>query len=585
MQSYLKQVPIGIDSFKEIIVKNGYYVDKTLLIRQIVENMSKVVLFTRPRRFGKTLNFNMLKCFLENPECRRYDNEDKDYDYLFKGLRILDDKEFADKHLGKYPVINLSFKKIKSTRFELAFEDFKKEISREYKRHRYVLESDILLDYERDKYMSIMSLKASQSDYTDAIHDLSEYLKKNLRQNIIVLIDEYDTPLHYAKLNGYYDDMLDVIRALMVDGMKDNENLEKALVTGIMKISQESIFSSFNNPKIAALTDGYCADMFGFTEDEVWEMLDYYGMKEYRKTIQEWYNGYIFGGDTVIYNPWSIISFIDSNEHKPKAYWVNTGDTAMIKRCMSLDQLKGKEYVERLYNGETIETEIEQNIVYEEVFNDVDKALSYLLHAGYLKAGIVEGKAETYKISIPNRELRQIYKSILKNWFTMDQKTGTLVTDIIKYLLDEDMLNFERHLASLLLTVSSYHDAAVGKENVYVKEVEEHKKYENFYHGLILGIMVNISDSYYVLSNREFGEERPDIVIMPKDKNKKAYILEFKNEYTTSERTAEEVAKEALKQIEENKYDIGVMHSGVKEVVRIGLGFKGKELKLAFGKQ
>ncbi len=369
----------------------------------------------------------------------------------------------------------------------------------------------------------------------------------------------------------------------MTMGIKGNDNMEKAVVTGIMKISQESIFSAFNNPEITTLTSGYCADMFGFTEDEVWEMLDYFGIKEYREIVQEWYNGYVFGGDTVIYNPWSIINFIKSEDHIPKAYWVNTGDTVLIKRCIRLDQLKGKEYVKRLYNSETIEMEIEQNIVYEEVFNDVGKALSYLLHAGYLKAMRVEGKADTYKLSIPNLELGQIYKSILKNWFAMEQKTGTLVTDIIRYLLDEDMANFERHLASLLLTVSSYHDTVMEKGNVYVQEVEEHKKYENFYHGLILGIMVNISDEYNVLSNREFGEGRPDMVIMPKDKNKKAYILEFKNEYTTSQRAAEEAAREALKQIEEKKYDIGVMHSGVKEVVRIGLGFKGKEMKLAVG--
>jgi hypothetical protein len=240
IKSNLKHIPIGIDSFKKLIDRNCYFVDKSLFIKKLVEDTSEVILFTRPRRFGKTLNFSMFKCFMEIPECRRYDNEDKDYKYLFKDLKILENTEFINIHFGKYPVIDFSFKKIKSTKFELAYEDFKKEISREYKKHRYILESDIMLDYEKDKYMKIMTLKASQSDYTDTIYDLSEYLMKYFGKKTIVLVDEYDTPLHYAKLNGYYDEMLNVIRALMVDGMKGNDNMEKAIITDIMKISQES---------------------------------------------------------------------------------------------------------------------------------------------------------------------------------------------------------------------------------------------------------------------------------------------------------------------------------------------------------
>ena len=266
----------------------------------------------------------------------------------------------------------------------------------------------------------------------------------------------------------------------------------------------------------------------------------------------------------------------------PKAFWVNTGDTSLIKRCIRLDQLKGKEYVEKLYRGESIEIEVEQNIVYEEVLNNVDKALSYLLHGGYLKGRRVKGEGDVYSLSIPNKELLQVYKNILKNWFAMEQKTGVINTGLIESLLDGDMKDFEIYLQDILLLSGSYHDASAGKTSRSEAGLEK-ERYENFYHGLILGMMINISDKYYVESNREYGRGRPDIVIMPKDRNKKAYILEFKNEYTSSVKTAEEAAKEALQQIEDMKYEEGVKHAGVKEVMKIGLGFKGKDLKLVYG--
>lgn len=580
MGEALKQMPIGIDSFKELITKNGYFVDKTLLIREVMNDLSKVILFTRPRRFGKTLNFSMLKCFLEIPECRKFDNEDKDYSYLFEGFKITEDVGFMDEHFGKYPVINFSFKKIKANCWDDAEYLFKEEISREYRRHSYLLEGNIIKTIgQRKKFEDIMNQRSKSIEYTSAITDLSNYLKSYFSKKAILLMDEYDTPLHYAKQNGYYDEMLDLLRALMVDGVKGNDNIEKGIVTGIMKISQESIFSAFNNPKTASLTDGYCADGFGFTEDEVNEMIGYYGVKEHSETMRDWYNGYIFGGDTVIYNPWSIISFLDSKNHIPKAFWVNTGDTGLIKKCLQLDRLKGKEYMEKLYRGETIEMDIEQNIVYEEVFNNVEKALSYLLHAGYLKALRVAGKGDVYHLSIPNRELKQIYKNILKNWFEIEQKTESINERLVESLLKGNMEDFEIYLQEILLSISSYYDVSDSIKSRSVTGIEK-EKYENFYHGLILGIMVNISDEYYIGSNREYGLGRPDIVMIPKDKSQKAYIIEFKNEYTSSKKTAEDAAREAIRQIEEKKYEAGVKNTGVKEVMKIGLGFKGKEMKV-----
>ncbi len=579
MPNKLKQIPIGIDDFKEIIERDTYFIDKTLFIKKIIRNVSKVILLTSPRRFGKTLNFSMLKFFLEIPECRKLENQDKSYKYLFKGLDIYKEKKLVEDHLGKYPVINFSFKKIKANNWEDANYLFKEEISREYNRHSYLLDENIVTPVgSKRKFERILNMEGRIIEYTSAIADLSRFLKDYYQKEVIVLIDEYDTPLHYAKLNNYYDEMLNIMRALMVDGMKGNKNLEKGIVTGIMKISQESIFSSFNNPEIASVIDGYCSDSFGFLEKEVKTILDYYGLSREMGTVQEWYNGYLFGGSRTIYNPWSILKFIKTDDNKPKPYWVNTGDPELIKRSLQLDQIQGKKYVEDLYNGKSIEVEVEENIVYEDVFNNVEKALSFLLHSGYLKAEYVEGKVNTYKLSIPNREITQIYKNILKNWFSRDQKSGDLVLRLIDSLLGKDLDSFEVYLQDLLIINTSYYDGVKKRERSVKGEEKENQ--ENFYHGLILGLMLHMSDKYYIESNKEYGLGRPDIVILSKDVNKAAFIIEFKNVYTSSKKTTVEAAKEALEQIKEKQYEEGVKKTGVTKAIKIGLGFKGKEVSV-----
>ncbi|MEJ6951345.1 AAA family ATPase [Natronospora cellulosivora (SeqCode)] len=503
MKGKLKQIPIGIDNFKELIEKEGYFVDKSLFIKEVMHNISKVILLTRPRRFGKTLNFSMLKSFIEIPECRKLNNEDKDYLYLFDNLKICEEKKIIKDHFAKYPVVNFSFKKIKANDWESAKYFFKEEISREYKRHRYLLDSEKLMDYEKEHYLKIISMAAEFPAYTSAIYELTDYLKKYFSMKAMVLIDEYDTPLHYAKLNGYYDQMLNTIRALMVDGMKSNDNLEKGIVTGIMKISQESIFSSFNNPEIASINNKFCSDQFGFTEAEVMALLKYYDLELYQDKVREWYNGYLFAGEKVIYNPWSILSFIKGDDYQTKAYWVNTGDTSLIKRCLQLDQIKSKDYLERLYQGESLEMEVEENIIYEDVFNNVDKALSYLLHSGYLKAKRIDGEGNKYLLSIPNKEVATIYQNILKNWFTIEYQSNDLINTLIESLLEKNMEIFEVNLQDILLVNCSYYDTAIGKRIKSAKGNEK-ERYENFYHGLILGLLVNISDEYNIASNKEY---------------------------------------------------------------------------------
>ncbi|MFN2341419.1 MAG: AAA family ATPase [Halanaerobium sp.] len=579
MQVKLKGIPLGIDNFKELIDKNAYFVDKSLFIKEIINNTSKIMLFTRPRRFGKSLNFSMLKCFLEIPECRQFDNEDQNYEYLFKELDIASEEKLFAETQGKYPVLNFSFKKIKANNWQEAAYLLKEEIAREYKRHRYLLDSKLLTDFEKDEYRALMTKKAPIFSCSSAIRDLTNYLKRYFKEKSIVLIDEYDTPLHYAKLNEYYDEMLNFMRALMVDGLKGNESLEKGVVTGIMKISQESIFSAFNNPETNTVLDSFCADKFGFTEAEVKKMLDYYSISNQLDIVRDWYNGYLFGEGVVIYNPWSILNFIKFSPQKPKTYWNNTGDPKLIKEALQLNQKKGKEYLEKLYQGEIVETEVESNIIYDYVFNDVDKALSFLLHSGYLKAEQTDEDYPKYNLSIPNKEIKLIFKNILDNWFNFEEKSGDLILDMLDSLIKGDLKSFEIHLQDLLLVSSSYYDAA-SSTRVLSKKGQEKERQENFYHGLILGLMTYLSDQYYLESNKEYGLGRADIVLLPKDKNEPAFVMEFKNEYTTSDISVEKAAAGALKQINEQKYAAALKKQGLKKIYKIGLGFKGKKLAM-----
>ncbi|PUU95480.1 AAA family ATPase [Halanaerobium sp.] len=574
----MKKIPIGIDDFKELREKDAYFVDKSLLISELLESITKVTLITRPRRFGKSLNFSMLKYFLQNPKNSDYCQAE--ISKCFNGLRIMDNTEIRDEYFCKYPVIELSFKKVKASNWDFAAAAFKEEIASEYLRHSYLLQSDLLMDFQKEEFSKIMTKKADIFDFTSAIRNLSSYLKKYYQQKVIVLIDEYDTPLHYAKLNDYYTEMLDIMRAFMVDTMKDNPELEKALITGIMKISQESMFSGFNNAITADLSDSLAKDKFGFTETEVRELLNYYSLESQENTVREWYNGYLFGRDTIIYNPWSMLNFLADSNHQPQSYWINSGDNSLLRRCFKLDQLKSKSYLETLLKDDFLTEKLEKNIIYEDIFNNVDKALSFLLHSGYLKAELKDSKDNYYNFSIPNKEIKEIYKNILDNWFAQENKSAALIQNLIKSLLAEDFESFEVLLEDLLMANISYYDSSSVLK--ISSRGEEREKQENFFHGLMLGLMLYLDDNYYILSNQEFGQGRPDLVIMPEDKDSKAYVLEFKNEYSNSKVSVQKAAAEALKQIKEKEYPAGIKKTGVKRIVEIGLGFKGKKCSVRY---
>jgi hypothetical protein len=583
----MKRIVQGIDNFKKLIDASAYYVDKTLLIKDLIDSNNQIVLVTRPRRFGKTLNMSMLRYFFEKKECRKHMFEDVDTAYLFEDLNIWNHGEEYKYEQGQYPTIYLTFKNAKQNNWKDTYENLKAIISDEYRRHGYVLEGDYLDKSEKESYNLIINKKASKVDYTDILKNLAEYLKRYFYKDCMIIIDEYDTPIQSGYLNGYFEDVIEFMKSMLVKGFKDNYSLKQGILTGIMKVAQESIFSDFNNPLVCTVLSNHLKMYFGFTENEVEEMANYFGLSTDMEKIKEWYNGYIFGQDTIIYNPWSIIKYMGMPEDGLKPYWVNTSSNQLIKEVLQLDMVEGKEVVEKLLKGEEVKKVVEENIVYQRIKTNPNVAWSFLLHAGYLKAYERESVEDefVYKLAIPNKEVKKTYKDSIINYFEVDIKLTRNFNAVVKTLLDNDLEKFERVLRDLYLKQVSYYDVKAQKENFNdvneLSETEQDERYENFHHGFFLGLFMYMGEEYLVDSNKEYGLGRPDIVIIPKDTKKTAYVFEFKWESTKGPKPIEKLLDEAMKQIEKNKYAKGVQLKHDNEnVFSIGIGFKGKELKL-----
>jgi len=577
-----KLVLQGIDNFKKLIDSNGYYVDKTLLIKELIDRPDQIVLITRPRRFGKTLNMSMLKYFFEIPKCRQ-DEFEEDVRYLFDNLNITKAGDKYVQELGKYPVVYLTLKNAKQNNWEDTLYNLKLTIAKEYNRHKYLLEGEVLSEYEKEKYIEIINMKAERVEYTNVILHLTEYLKRYFKENCIVIIDEYDTPIQSGYIEGYFNEVIEFQKSMLVKGFKDNNALKQGILTGIMKVAQESIFSDFNNPSINTILSERYKDKFGFTEPEVEEMAEYLELTSHQYDVKKWYNGYVFGIDTVIYNPWSIIKFMSMPEDGLKPYWINTSDNRIIKDIMQLDKAEGKKVVEKLIKGEEVEKVIEENIVYQSIKDNPDVAWSFLLHAGYLKTcGKEKGRNKyQYKLAIPNIEIQTIYEDIIISYLKEDEGILGDVNYIIKSLFDNDIEYFERLMKELYLGQVSYHDTSLEK----LKEWEQKERFESFNHGFMLGLFVQMGREFIVESNKEYGLGRPDIVIIPKDIEKTAYVFEFKWESIKGSKTLDVLANEAVNQIKVKKYKEGVnkVH-GHENIACIGIGFKGKELKMLIEK-
>ena len=555
-----KKIAIGVEDFKRIIDKNGYFVDKTLMIQKLIESEAMVTLFTRPRRFGKTLNQFMIRRFFEDEITEK--GEKVDNGYLFDGLKIAECGEEILKHQQQYPVIFMTLKSAKQPNFEMAYGALADEIYNEFMRHRYVLQSDALLPIEKERYENLLNRRADEKEVAKAFAFLSECLFKYHGKNTIILIDEYDVPLENAYFEGFYDKMIKFIRSLFESALKTNPYLERSVITGCLRISKESIFTGLNNLKVDSVLRTEYGDSFGFTESEVEAMLAYYNLQEELPEVKEWYDGYLFN-DIEIYNPWSIINYVYDRDRKitkfALPYWSNSSSNSIIREMVGEADADAKRDLETLINGGTIEKQVHEDITYGDIHQTQDNLWNFLFFTGYLKKAGEQKEGNNLKLEmkIPNIEIATIYENSISYWFEQRIKQ-TDRSPLVRALETGDCEAAEDFINRQLADTISYYDYA-----------------ENFYHGFMAGLLVNIG-GYSVKSNRESGNGRPDIVMQTVQVRKgRVILLEFKIAGSVAEMDA--ACDRGLAQIEEQHYAEPFITEGYPEVKKYELSFCKKE--------
>lgn len=556
-----KPLPIGIDNFEMLITRGYYFVDKTLLIKDLLDNKAAVNLFTRPRRFGKTLNMSMLQYYFEDRR-DEFTGEKIDNSYLFEGLNIKRESEKYTQYIGKYPVINLSLKSAKQGSLDLAFQCIREEISNEFKRHKYIIESDVLKT-EKEHFMKIVNNDKDMSLYITALKFLSDCLNKYYNEKVIILIDEYDVPLENAFFEGFYKEMIGFIRSLFESALKTNSSLEFSVITGCLRISKESIFTGLNNLKIISILDDRYAEHFGFTDDEVVKICKDYNMEQKYETIKQWFNGYIFG-ETNVYNPWSVMQYVDdlkANINRlPKSYWANTSSNSIVKSLIERADDITKGEIEALIEGKTIEKPVHEDITYDDVYDSLDNLWNFMFFTGYFKKiseRMDENTQENFvELAIPNLEVKYIFRTKILKWFNEQIKLYDM-TKMFNAIVNKNPELFEGELNNLLLDTISFNDA-----------------YENFYHGFLAGVLSNMK-GYIVKSNREGGTGRSDLFIKSVSRRGIAIVIEFKiaNDIDDLEKKADE----AIEQIEDRKYDMELRSEGYKNIFKYGIAFYKKD--------
>ena len=549
----LLPLPIGISDYRKAS-SEYYYIDKTLMIRDFLDEVPMVSLFTRPRRFGKTLNMDMLRTFFEKTE--------EDTSTYFSDKKIWDCGEKYQAHQGKYPVIFLSFKDVKCKTWKETFDVIAMLICIEYKRH---VELATANNSDFDFYQKIVQGKADANDFMLSLMMLSKMLHEHHGIEPMVIIDEYDTPIQQGHSCGFYDDVVLFIRNLFSGAFKDNKHLKYGFLTGILRVAKESIFSGLNNLKINSILDNRYSEYFGFTPDEVREMAIYYGAKDKYDEICAWYDGYRFGR-TEIFNPWSVINYF-SNECTANAFWLSTGSNEVIGEILAHADEETYERLHSLLQGEAVLTYVDTSVIYPQIQKNPSSIYSFLLVAGYLKsvsANVSPSGDFMCEVALPNKEITFVYnKEILSK--LEDIVPQSLAISIQEAIYQNKADKLKGLLNKLLIESVSSFDTAK----------------ENFYHGLVLGLCAMFSDSYYVLSNRESGIGRFDIQLMPKQKNRPGFIFELKAEKDKSSAELVQLAKTALKQIEEKKYDTEMVTQGIKTIVKYGVAFSGKMVEIA----
>ena len=556
------KLPVGIDDFRKLRESHFYYVDKTRLIEQLLLNWSEVTLFTRPRRFGKTLNMSMLKSFFDI-------GTDK---ALFDGLYISGNKELCDEYMGKYPVIFLSLKGVEGLTYEEAFEAFVRIMGKEVNRVSFLADSDKLTQIEREQYKGLTIMKNGRLAFDkekliSSLQLLSQLLYKHYGKKVVILIDEYDVPLDKAFQNGYYKEMVSLIRGLFGQALKTNEFLQFAVLTGCLRISKESIFTGLNNFKVMSITDSRFDEQFGFTDSEVKKLLSDYGMDSHFDEVKEWYDGYHFGRADV-YCPWDVINHADhlrdDSDAKPQTYWINSSGNSLVRRLINRADSSTKDEIERLIAGEAIEKVIRQDLTYDEIENSIDNIWSVLFTTGYLtkigEAKLPDSESYAYMLVIPNKEVREVFVLQIQEWFKAvvanDNDTMKLLS---KAILDKDEAILARQLNIVMGRMISILDT---------KAPDDMK--ENFYHGLLLGLLRGSNSDWLIKSNRESGDGFSDILIKPENPDL-GIVIEVK--YAKEFKGLDAACDAAMAQIKQKRYDETLRDEGRCDILAYGIAF------------
>ena len=549
-------IGIGISDFKFLRIRDNYYIDKTMYIKDIIDNQSGVILVTRPRRFGKTLNMSMLKYY--------FDCTQKDSKEIFKGLKIMSQEEQYTSKLGYYPVIYITLKDVQDRNFENMLLNLKSAMIDMYQEHRYLLDSDKIYPEEKQAITDILFARENEVSLRNSIRELSKYLYRYYEKPVMLLIDEYDVPLQNAYVEGYYEEAVKFFKIFYGTTFKDNPYLEKTVLTGVSRVAKESIFSGANNFKVFTVLDDEFSDDFGITEEEMNQVIKDFNIQDKKEDIKEWYDGYTIGHTEGIYNPWSILNYLKNKKLMP--YWVNTSSNDLIKLVLK-NSSTIKEKIERILRDETIEVPINLETVIVGIENNEDNIWGLMLGTGYLKVEeTVDLARGIYKVKLPNREIKELFRGIVEGWFR-NKVIGNDLNSILKDLITLNIKEFEKKFRVLVKEMFSYMD--VGENTA-----------ENFYHAFVLGMLVGLKDTYYVNSNRESGYGRYDIMLEPKDKNGNSFIMEFKVLDDMEEKTIEDTIKNAKKQIEEKGYEENLKERGFKNITKMVYAFKGKEVKL-----
>lgn len=549
-----RPLSIGISDFKKVIEGGYAYIDKTLLIQELIEEGTEVALIPRLRRFGKTLNLSMLQYFFEKAP--------NDTSYLFSSLNIWKNPKYRE-FQGQFPVIFLSLKDIKHNSWEQTYASFRQLIAEEFRRHLYLLlEEAFLLPGEKERYNKILLEEGGQSSYEGSLRFLSALLHRYHSKRVIILIDEYDTPAHSAYVGGFYNELISFLRNWLSAGLKDNSSLERGVLTGILRIAKESIFSGLNNIITFTILSETFQDKFGLLESEVKLLLKEYGLENQLPEVRKWYNGYRIGSCEGIYNPWSVLSYIRENG-RLAPYWVNTSDNALMKQLIAQGSDDLKTDIEELLRDGIIEKTIEEGIIFTTLEQSPESVWSLLLFSGYLSLTETPSYGIPCKLRIPNVEVAELYKSTILDWFKNSINLSKYNL-LLKSLTSGDIDTFSRIFEDFMVSSTSIFDTSPNEP-------------ERIYHAFVLGMLLGLKDNYEIKSNRESGYGRYDVMVIPKNKDDLGIIMEFKKITARDQMDLEAGAAAALKQIEDKNYRQDLIDRGIVNILYLGLAFQGKQ--------